>query len=146
MQRNKLIQLIHVAKLQLGLTDEDYKAIISSIKADASSCTHLNLYQLDQLYTALKALGFKPQKTASSIPNKAPTKRSNNKASQAQLHYIRGLWALSSRSKDERSLNHMCQRITGIHRIEWLGKQDATKLILALRKLSSNSGYNPDHK
>lgn len=145
--RSKLIQLIHVAKTQLALDDDNYRALIAQAKPTASSCTDLNLFQLGELYKLLKAAGFKP---ISQIPNRAPQKRqtptagSPEWASPSQLHYIRGLWQLASRHKSEASLNKLCTRITGIHRIEWLTQPKATKLILSLRDIARKAGFDPD--
>ncbi|MEM9423257.1 MAG: regulatory protein GemA [Spirochaetota bacterium] len=141
MSRGKLIQLIHVAKKQLALADENYRTLIAEVKQGATSCTELNLFQLGELYKLLKACGFRPVKK---IPDRAPKKREGDWATQEQLYYIRGLWQLSARNPSEQSLCRMCKRITGIDMIQWLDNDGANKLILALRDITKKAGYDPD--
>lgn len=160
--RNKLTQLIHVAKSKLRLADEHYRALIGQVKAGATSCTALNLRELDKLYALLKQLGFEPTsgkpKTKASAKAGPPMIRqigpqispkiepSGGWATGAQLYYIRGLWRLASRDKTEDSLDKFCCRITGIATVGWLSIPKATDLILALRDITEKAGYNPDHR
>ena len=152
--RNKLIQLIHVAKSKLRLEDEHYRRLIGQVKAGAASCTALNLRELDKFYALLKGLGFEPtsgkpkvKARAKAGPQIAPQiEPIGGWATEAQLYYIRGLWRLASRGKGEDSLDKFCCRITGIATVGWLSIPKATDLILALRDIAEKAGYNPDHR
>ena len=153
--RNKLIQLIHVAKSKLRLGDEHYRSLIGQVKAGAASCTALNLRELDKLYALLKNLGFEPtsgKAKAKAGPKTGPPQISpkikpvGGWATDAQLYYIRGLWRLASRDKKEDSLDKFCCRVTGIATVGWLSIPKATDLILALRDITEKAGYNPDHR
>jgi hypothetical protein len=64
--------------------------------------------------------------------------------SSRQEYYIRGLWDLASRIKDETSLRRMIKRIGGVDNIQWLTRENARKVILALRDIALKAGYNPD--
>ena len=154
--RTKLLQLVHVAKKKLGLSDDEYQTLIASIKTNASSCTDLSLFQIDQLYQLLKKIGFKPTpKTPTRHKPNRPNRPNlpnlpgalapkNGWATPKQLHYIRLLWQRCSRSQDEASLNKICLRLTHIGLLDWLDKDSATKVILALRDLAQKAGYDPD--
>ena len=152
--RNKLIQLIHVAKSKLRLEDEYYRALIGQVKAEAASCTVLSLRELDKLYALLKGLGFEPtsgKPKAKASPKAGPQiapqiEPAGGWATEEQLYYIRGLWRLASRDKKEDSLDKFCCRITGIATVGWLSVPKATDLILALRDITEKAGYNPDHR
>jgi hypothetical protein len=65
--------------------------------------------------------------------------------SSRQEYYIRGLWDLASRAKNEASLRGMIKRIGGVENIQWLTRENARKVILALRDIARKAGYNPDH-
>jgi hypothetical protein len=65
--------------------------------------------------------------------------------SSRQEYYIRGLWDLASRAKDEASLRGMIKRIGGVDNIQWLTRENARRVILALRDIARTAGYNPDH-
>jgi hypothetical protein len=61
-----------------------------------------------------------------------------------QEYYIRGLWDLASRKKDAESLRKMVYRIGGVDGIRFLKKEDAQKVILALRDIAGKAGFDPD--
>ncbi|WP_304635515.1 gp16 family protein [Pseudoalteromonas sp.] len=58
MTKQKLIQLIHIAKSQLGLDDETYRAALYGI-AGKSSCKQMSIKQLNQVLEHFKKSGFK---------------------------------------------------------------------------------------
>lgn len=59
--RSKIIQLIHIAKSQIGLSDEDYRAVLEST-AKKTSCSEMTLFELNEVLKAMKKLGFKVKK------------------------------------------------------------------------------------
>lgn len=143
--QKKWIQTLHVAKSALHLDDDSYRAILRDAAAVESSTDLKTWQQYDAVLAAFKKLGF--------TPSASPLKRQQNQAernpdwiSAKQEYYIKGLWFLASRKRDEKSLRHMCKRITGSDDISFCRKCDATKLILALRKIAADAGYDPDNK
>lgn len=58
-QRNKLLAMIHIAKKDLGLTQEQYEAILHGYKVE--SAKDLSLIQLDSCVKYLKHLGWEYQ-------------------------------------------------------------------------------------
>ncbi len=58
MNRNDLIKIIHVAKRNLHLRDEDYQALLQGATGK-ESCKDMTFEQLKTAYQALTALGFK---------------------------------------------------------------------------------------
>ncbi len=137
--RSKLIQLIHIAKAQVGLSDEDYRAVLEST-ARKSSCSDMTLSELDDTLKAMKKLGFH-------------MKRLETKeieigwdTSREQLDYIKGMWELVARDKRDRALYNFIKRITGASHPRFMDAAGAQKVILALRKMMADTGLNPDYK
>ena len=91
---------------------------------------------------AFKALGFsyKHRKPVSS----SPAEQHPDHISARQEYYIRGLWKLASRNKDEKSLRAMVKRIGGVDDISFLPRKKAAAVIQALRDIAGKAGFNPD--
>lgn len=135
-RRKKLIQLIHVAKSKLQMSDGDYRALLNGVGGKASSA-ELTVAELEQVLRAMKSLGF----TVKKLP---VTELDRGLASDAQLAYIKGMWELVSREKTERSLNRFVRRITGAVHLRFLNVYLAQKVTLALRTMMIKAGYDPD--
>ena len=99
----------------------------------------MNLSELEAVLKAIKGLGFEV-KTMPVKPEDV------GRASFEQINYIKGLWELSARVKTEAALNAFVKKITGVPFLGWLDKRDAQKVILAVREIAANAGYNPDRK
>lgn len=134
------VKIIHIAKAKTGIDDESYRALLWGA-AGVDSATQI---RTSQQYNAVMAgfanLGFKVQKRKV----EGQTSRPANMITARQEYYIRGLWELASRAKDERSLRGICKRITGVDDLSFCPKSKASALILALRDIAKKAGYNPD--
>lgn len=137
-ERAKLIQLIHVAKTQLGLTDSDYRAVLESTSGK-TSCTAMTLPELDSVLKAMKRLGFRVKKLKTHEDELGH-------ASKEQMDYIKGMWELVAREKTDRALYNFVRRITGADHPRFMSAKGAVDVISALRKMMVSAGLNPDHK
>lgn len=135
-RRKKLIQLIHVAKSKLQMSDGDYRALLSGVGGKMSSA-ELTVAELEQVFKAFKSLGF-------AVKRLPVTDLDRGLASDAQLAYIKGMWELVSREKTERALNRFVRRITGAVHLRFLNVYSAQKVTLALRAMMIDAGYDPD--
>jgi phage gp16-like protein len=146
--QRKWIQILHIARKQCGLDEEAYRALLSGAAGVGSSGDITTWKQYNDCLTAFKKLGFKVQSKTSRKSNLKETEpqqgRSEYMISSRQEYYIRGLWDLASRVKNEVSLRGMIKRIGGVDNIQWLTKENAGKVILALRDITRKAGYNPD--
>jgi hypothetical protein len=142
MQNKKWLAIIHLAKKQLNLDDEAYRAVLSG--AGVSSSKYIETEsQFNTVMSAFARLGFlssghrvnKHRSTASGSPGMI---------SRRQEYYIKGLWALASRAKDEQSLRRMVRRIGKVDDVSFLPRRAASSLILALRDICWKAGFNPD--
>lgn len=137
-KKDNLIRLIHVGKTKVRLSDSEYRHLLYSTTGKSSSLA-MNLSELEAVLKAIKGLGFKV-KTMPVKPEDV------GRASFEQINYIKGLWELSARVKTEAALNAFVKKITGVPFLGWLDKKDAQKVILAVREIATNAGYNPDRK
>ena len=136
---------IHVAKNRLKLDDEAYRAILSGSAGVESAAEIKNWQQYDAVMTVFRSLGFVMK--APEKPDVDPQEvRQKDMITARQERYIKGLWRLASREKDEKSLRSFVQRLTGAGDVTWLTKNQAGDVILALRKLAASAGFDPDSK
>ena len=146
--QRKWIQILHIAKSELSLDDASYRAVLYGAAGVDSARDIKTWQQYNDVLKAFANLGFKVKAGKSAqtgLKKTAPqTGRSGDWISARQEYYIRGLWDLASRAKDEASLQAMLQRIAGVTQIEWISKEKATKVILALRDIAKKAGFNPD--
>jgi len=142
-QKSRLA-IIHLAKKQLGLDDEAYRAILGGAGVSTSKNIKTEL-QFNTVMSAFRRLGFQ-SKGHGRINKDASKVHGNNPAmiSRRQEYYINGLWALASRAKDEQSLRRMVKRIGKVDDISFLTRRSASALILALRDICWKAGFNPD--
>ncbi len=144
-QKSRLA-IIHLAKKQLGLDEEEYRAILSgagviSAKDIASEA------QFNVIMSAFSNLGFVSASRGSSVKyRKTAAGTHPGMISKRQEEYIRGLWVLASRAKDEKSLRRIIKRIGKTDDISFLPRRSASAVILALRDICWKAGFNPDKK
>lgn len=137
--RSKIIQLIHIAKSQIGLSDENYRAVLEST-AKKTSCSEMTLFELNEVLKAMKKLGFKVKKL------ETREEEIGWDASKAQMDYIKGMWERVARDKSDRALYKFIKRITGADHPRFMTAKDSQKVIIALRKMMADAGLNPDRK
>jgi hypothetical protein len=140
------IALIHVAKNQLHLDDNAYSGILAGAGL-ASAADMTSDEQFAVIMNAFAVLGFKSYARQNGVKYKAVAAgESREHISKRQEYYIRGLWDMASRAKDEKSLRAMIKRIGKVDDIRFLTRKAASSLILALRDICWKAGFNPDTK
>ena len=135
-KKGQLIRLIHVGKQKTGLTEEAYRALLEGTTGKTSS-TEMTIKELEAVLKAIKGLGFQVKKMAARAEEVG-------RATAEQIQYIKGLWELSARVKTEAALNRFIKRITGVPYLRWLDVKTAQKVILAVRDIAVQAGYDPD--
>ena len=135
-------KIIHVAKRQTGLSDEQYRALLSGAAGVESASLIKSWGQYRAVMAAFKKLGFKS--SSKDFQKSSEEDRQPQWISKRQEYYIRGLWRLASRAQSEESLRALTKRITGTDDVTWCSKKDASRLILALRDIAKKAGFNPD--
>ncbi len=85
--RNRLIQLIHVAKRELSLDEDIYRSVLKEL-TDKTSCSKMSMDELNQVLEHFKSVGFTVKKKST---NKRTTPQSNRSASP-ESGKIRAIW------------------------------------------------------
>lgn len=143
--RSEKLALIHLAKKECALNDAAYRDLLSGCAEVTSAAAIETDDQFNSVMAGFAALGFerKPakQKHLQVQDSDAPGPK---RATKRQLYYIKGLWELASRSKDEKSLKALVKRIGKVDDLRFLPRPTASKVILALRDICWKAGFNPD--
>lgn len=126
--RLRLIQLIHIAKGQLDLDDDTYRAVLEQTTGKTSS-KDLTIQQLDAVLTRLKAGGFEVRSKNQTI----------KPADDDQSKLIRHLWLLlhaagEVRNSSEQALAAYVKRTTKVSALQFLSTDSASKVIESLKK------------
>ena len=133
------IKKIHIAKSQLGLSDQEYRDILSGFnnnqQVPCKTCKELNFNQAEALLNIFIRLGFKQTQNGKIKKYEEFAGRSGKFASPAQMRMIEGLWMTNSREKTEESMNRFIKRISGKDKIEFITGADAHKIINAIERL-----------
>lgn len=133
--RKEALALIHVARKDLGLDEEAYRALLSGAAGIESSADIETREQFDAIMRSFSVLGFKRKPSA------------NKKfISRRQIYYIKSLWELASRSKSEEGLKKLIARIGHVDDIRFLDKKAAKAVILTMKDICRKAGFDPDRK
>lgn len=129
--KRREIQLIHIAKQQLGMDDETYRAMLWAV-ARVKSSTELDFAGRKKVLDHLKACGFKP-----AVSKKRP--QSRPLADDLQSTKIRELWLTlhangKVRNPDESALAAFVKRQTKVDALQWLTTKQASAVIEELKK------------
>lgn len=136
--RADLIRLIHVARRELHLDDETYRAALVAAVPGKTSCRDMSLTELETVLAAFKARGFKRRLK--------PVNRGIKSASIPAK--IRVIWQMMHRqgfiaSGDAQALNAWVQRQTGkinggigVAQLAWLNRDTslATAVLESLKQ------------
>lgn len=125
------IKLVQIAKRELALTEEDYRAILLAHGGYASSKDVVrDDPAFDRVMTHFRALGFK------STAHKTAYDREPNgtRATAGQVHLIRQLWRENSKDSSETALDRWLERQFKVSSLRFLPAEKVSKVISALRR------------
>lgn len=125
--RNTELARIHIAKQQLGMTDDDYKAMIKTVgRSITGSSKDLDYAGRQRVLDHLKACGFKPKASAATKrqarPTPAPDKLKLVRRIRAQL--------ISLDRKPDTYADGIAKQMYGLEFFEW-GTHDQLHAITA---------------
>ena len=129
-RRKQLIKLIHIARNQLAMPDDSYRALLLRVSGGkASSCADLGVMDLSKILAELESKGFKVKGHRGTRPL----------ANDGQSKLVRHLWLDlhakgAVRDPSERALGAYARRQTGIAALQWLSTEQASKLIEQLKQ------------
>lgn len=143
--RSHLITLIHIAKGQLHMADDSYRAILAHYGAGKTSSKLLTVEQLETVLEHMVKLGFKPVQK----PFKPGQKRlspTTAEGPQDQRSAIRAVWVEMAKDGfltdgSETALNAWVQRMTaehnggmGVAEVQWLQDGMAVRVLESLKR------------
>lgn len=125
----ELIRLIHVAKRELALDEETYRAALALAVPGKTSAKDMTTVELEKALEALKKKGFQIRRTAGSRPL----------ADDAQSKKLRALWLEMAaqgivKRAEESALAAYVKRLTGVDALQWLNTDQASRVIETLKK------------
>jgi phage gp16-like protein len=135
-RRKKLIQLVHIGKAKMGLSDEAYRAFLGGI-AGKQSCADMTEKQLAAVLRAMRKNGF------AQLTNRVKPEEKGG-ATLEQLEYIKGMWRKCARNKSDKALLAFTDRIAHVKSLRFLTVHTAQDVILALRDMMIKAGFDPD--
>jgi hypothetical protein len=125
------IALLHVAKQRLGLSDEEWRALLRS-HGGCESSRDLTEVGFDQLMHALRVLGFESDHWRDGY---GATRR--DMASPHQLRLIRALWKQSVDNPTEQALSTFLKRQAAVSHLRFLPEHAAPRVITALKAMAA---------
>lgn len=142
---------IHIAKKELGLSDETYRDILH-LHFGVDSAAKLNDRQGTVLLNHFRAKGWQPkqpvgERSRTTVKNgrKASKKVNDNYRhikpgpAAAQQKYVLALWSLLG--YEIKKLDSRCHTQFGVDRIEWLTEHDDLHILITdLRKRCRDAG------
>jgi hypothetical protein len=144
--RKGRIAKIHIAKKELAMADDSYRAMLMRVTGKSSS-THCDIAQLDAVLAEFRRLGFAGNKTKPASPHHRPL------SEKAYVRMIFGLWKDLKPFLNDGSYKALCKfvnRQTHIEKPEWLPPEDAAAVIEALKDMlernlrDARESSNPD--
>ncbi len=117
--------LIHVAKSQLGLSEDEYRGMLSSV--GVSSSTELDYQRFDELMNQLRSRGFKPlggSKRVSGMHSDLP------KEKQPMLSKIGAI--LADLEMPWPYADKVAKKMFGVDRLRWCTTDQTWKVLQAL--------------
>jgi len=137
-----LIRLIHVAKRQLALDDDSYRALLAGAAGGKTSCAAMNEPELEAVLDAMQQAGFKRRVNPAKKRRLSPAAGTPVKV--AEIAKIRAIWITMARhgvvrDGSETALNSYVKRQTsrsngvGVAEVAWLDEPLANQVLEALK-------------
>lgn len=132
--RRKCLAKIHIAKKELGLSDEDYRSLINATVPGRESAADLDDEQLQMLLDRLYALGWRPR-----LP------RNRERPLPPMVWKARKLWLQlyelgAIQNPQWTALARFAKRMTGIGDLRRLNVKQAVIVIEALKRWLEREG------
>ncbi|MEJ2792058.1 regulatory protein GemA [Iodobacter sp. LRB] len=130
MASNAHLAQIHIAKKQLAMDDDTYRAMLKEI-AGVESAKNLSVPKALAVLAHLKRRGFKvtSAKAGSSRPLDQEETSKKIRALWLFLHDLGGV-----KNPSEAALGAYVKRITGVEALQWINHRQAETLIESLKK------------
>ncbi|MGB0732447.1 MAG: gp16 family protein [Pontibacterium sp.] len=122
--RKAALAQIHIAKKQLGMDDDTYRAMLSSVTGK-NSAADMHISELYKVLAHLKKCGFTAKKTAKH--GKRPNPTASRKALMGKIEAL-----LADGNYHWNYAHGMAKRMFKVDKVDWLDEQQLHKLVAAL--------------
>ena len=140
--RNQLIQLIHVAKRELGLDDDVYRLLLESNTAK-TSCKSMSIKELESVLSTLENKGFKRKASSNKKSFKRRLSAKSGKV-KTDVNKITAIWITMAkqgfvRDGSASALDAYVRRMThrnsgeGVDHVAWCSTNQAYQVLEALK-------------
>lgn len=127
---------IHIAKKELGLTDEAYRDLLrGQFKVDSAAL--LTPGKVARLLQHFQRLGWKP-KTQLSLPGLAVP--ADGQSKKVQALWITLHQAGVVRDGSDQAMLNFVKRLTGRDRLQWCSTEQKSDVIQALKAMAARAG------
>jgi len=139
------LSLIHIAKANVGITDEAYRALLSGAAGINSAAELKHEYQFNAIMKAFERLGFKSAHR-SGAKKARPQWQDAWGGTEDQRAKIEVLWKTWARHPNEKALRAFIKRITGVDHPRWLNVELARKVIISLEAMARKAAKGKEAK
>lgn len=134
-RRTQLITLIHIARSQLGMSDDAYRANLAHYGNGKTSSAKMSVIELEAVLSAFKKLGFKVQRK----PGKKRYSPARGQGPTDERAAIRAIWIFMHRAGfiqdgSESALDKWVFGISKVQSVQWLTGKDAPKVLNSLKR------------
>ncbi len=138
-----ILAKIHIAKKELGLSDELYRDILQS-RYKKDSAAKLNRFQAEDLVAHFKKQGFKVKRKAGGKASSSSPTYDKPMARKIVALWINMALAGTIRYSSDAALQAYVKRMTGVANLAWCDDSQLFKLIEALKKWAKREGVTLD--
>lgn len=133
-QRRALLAKVHVARKQLGMVEDDYRATLARVTGHTSAKDCSNR-QLDRVLSELTRMGFSAARRTRS------PRAGSGVARKARALWI-GLYQLGAiGDRSEAALEAFGRRQLHVDRLQWANESEGFRLIEALKAIAERHGW-----
>jgi phage gp16-like protein len=140
--RRGLIAKVHIARTQLGLSDDDYRAVLID-ETGHDSAAMLDERQLDAVVKRFEARGFTAKAKAGATPRRGrPADHPSARKARALWISLHQLGAIENPA--EAALEAFARRQLGVDKLQWADQGQCYKLVEALKAIAERHGWSQD--
>jgi phage gp16-like protein len=128
--RKAITARIHIAKKELALDDDTYRAMLQQV-TNHHSCADMYISDLYKVMEHLKKLGYKP---AARKFGKRPNPPKDKEALMGKVEAL-----LADRGLHWNYAHAMAQRMFQVEKVDWLDRDQLWRLVASLQKHAQRS-------
>ncbi|NBB51480.1 DUF1018 domain-containing protein [Rhizobium sp. CRIBSB] len=146
MTRRAAVMKVQIARKELGLDEDTYRAILQRLTGQTSSAACSDA-ELGRVLDEFKTKGWTPRvvaggKTGAARPRRAVQPADHPSAKKARALWL-SLWNLGEvRDPSEAALEAFARRQLKVERLQWADQSQTYKLIEALKAMAERAGWS----